>query len=141
MIAEVIDRLRSDQAALGLKLIGGAADFQTAAETRPAATPAAFVYLLEEMPSDGKVAGASIQSVAQLLGVCLVVRNVADAAGAAASADMEALRREVKQRLFGFAPAERSPLLRGPSRLLAFAEGYMWWQDTYTTSYIDKSPL
>lgn len=141
MIAEIIARLSANKEALGLRLVGGSADFQTAAETRPATTPAVFVYLLEEMPSDGKVAGASIQSVAQLIGVCLVVRNVADSMGAAAGADMEVLRREVKQRLFGFAPAERSPLLRGPSRLLAFADGYMWWQDTYTTSYIDKSSL
>lgn len=141
MIAEIIARLVDTKAATGLRQIGGAPEFQVAAETKPLATPAAYVITLEESPGDNAWEGEIVQEVRLLVGIVLVVKNVADAKGAAAQADMEVLRKLVKAQLFGYASGIYDPLLRGPSRPLAFADGHMWWQDAYHTTYHDRSQL
>lgn len=142
LIVDIIARLDADKAASGLKIVGGAAQFQAAAETKPLATPAAYVMLLEESPGESEMASDLIQLVRVTVGVVLAERNVADAKGAAAAADMESLRNKVKAQLFGFSPSQSfAPLQRGPGKLLAFSDGLMWWQDTYFTSYYERSVL
>lgn len=140
MIDEVIARLESSVPLL--KMTGGAAQFQTAAETNPRATPAAFVIPLGEDPGASAMGDMVIQRVAASIGVILVVRNVSDIKGEAARQDMEALRAAVKASLLGWQPSsEYDPLVRGRSNLLLFKDMHMWWQDIYTTSYIDRSVL
>jgi hypothetical protein len=137
MISEIITRLQ--QAVPALKLVGGAAQFQNAAERNPNATPAAFVINLKENAAPTAVSDFVIQRVSVTLGVVLVVRNLSDAKGAAAGIDMEALSKAVKTQLLGWQPCEGyDPLERGSSNLLTFKDGHMWWQDTYLTSYIDR---
>lgn len=138
MIAAIIGHLVAAQGSLGLKLVGGAAEFQRAAERNPTAVPAAYVFVTAEDPAPAPASGPLIQRVAVVVGVALVVRNVADATGAAASLDMDTLRGAVKAHLFGWQPnAECDPLERGPSNLLAFKDGHLWWQDSYITAYYD----
>lgn len=143
MIDALVARLDDDKAALGLRLVGGAAEFQAAADGNPPAFPAAYVVLLNEAPGEGSVSGLVIQRVGVTVGLCLAVRNVADAKGGAASQDMQALRAAIKASLLGWAPQEGcDPLERGPGQLLAFRPGgVMWWQDIYTSSYFDRSEL
>lgn len=139
MINNVVSRLDTDVPAL--KLVGRAADFQKAADSNPTVTPAAFVLSLEEIPGPVETT-AMIQRVEVLIGVVLVVRNVSDAKGAAASQDLEALRTAVNEKLMGWVPAEGfDPLERGPGRLLAFRDGHMWWQNIYKTAFFDRSVL
>ncbi len=139
MIDDIVTRLDTEVAAL--KLVGGAADFQNAAESNPKVTPAAFVIPLEDMPTASETT-ALVQRVFVTIGVVLVVRNVTDAKGVAAKQDLEALRVAVKEKLLGWEPAEGcDPLERGPGRLLAFRDGHMWWQDIYKTAYFDRSVL
>ena len=138
MIAETIARLVD----LGypLKLIGGAALFQIAAESNPKGVPAAFVIPLEETPSKNASGNFVIQRVTVAIGIILVVRNVSDNTGAAASSDMETVRNAVKTQLLGWQPSPAyDPLERSRSALLAFKDGHMWWQDVYISSYIDRS--
>lgn len=140
MIDAVIARLTASVPML--KLIGGAAQFQTAAESLPKGTPAAFVIPLEENPGSNAMGDMVIQRVAVTFGVILVVRNVSDAKGEAARQGMETLRATVKAALLGWQPSpEFDPLERGRSGLLTFKESHMWWQDIYLTSYIDRSNL
>lgn len=142
MSAEIRDYLRINKGALGLALVGGAADFQAAAETKPTATPAAYVVLLDEIRQENQWEGSIIQPVRQVTGVILVVRNVADPRGEAAQADIETLRGAVKGLLFGWSPnAGKQPLQMSGGRLLAFSDGLMWWQDTYFTDFFDRSTL
>jgi hypothetical protein len=140
VIAETISRLRVNKEALGLKLIGGAAAFQQAAEKNPAATPGAFVYLLADEPQPRRFTGADAQRVDLSMAVVLVVRNVADATGEAASADIDALRAVIKPLLSAWVPADGyAPLERGAGNLLAFRDGHLWWQDSYRTYLFEGS--
>ena len=140
MIDAVIARLQSSVSLL--KMTGGAAQFQKAAEAAPKVTPAAFVIPLGEDPGASAMGDQVIQRVTANLGVILVVRNVSDVKGEAALQDMETLRKAVKDILLGWQPSsEYDPLVRGRSNLLLFKDMHMWWQDIYTTSYIDRSVL
>lgn len=138
MISETIGRIRDNVGTV--KLIGGAAQFQAAAQANPRAVPAVFVIPLEENPSPNEVDSFVIQRVAVTIGVILVVRNVSDTTGEAAGEDMETLRKAVKDQLLGWQPsAEYDPLERGRSGLLTFKDSHMWWQDIYLTTFIDRS--
>ena len=140
MIADIVTRLQATVPAL--KLVGGAALFQSAAEHNPKATPAAYVIPLAEDPAPNHMGNVLIQRVTLRVGVILVTRNLADATGAAASQDMGLMRKLVKAQLYGWQPSsELDPLERGRSGLLAFRDGHMWWQDIYVTSTLDKSTL
>lgn len=124
-----------------LKLVGEAPDFQTAVENRPPVTPAVYVMVLGEKP--GPVAtDVMIQKVQVAVGVVFVVRNLADNKGVAARTDLEALRRVVRDELYGWCAAlDLAPFERGEGHLLAFKDGHMWWQDIFITSYHDRSKL
>lgn len=140
MIAALIARLQLEVSTL--KLVAGAAAFQQASETNPAATPAAYVFPVRESAGSNPVAPDVHQRVAVEIAVVLVVRNVSDAIGAASAQDMEALRGEVKAVLLGWPPATGCDALeRGTGNLLAFRDGHLWWQDTYKTAFYDRSLL
>jgi hypothetical protein len=140
VIAETIARLQ--ELVPTLKLVGGAAGFQKASETNPAATPAAFVFLARDVAGPNPVAPDVHQRVDAEIAVVLVIKNISDAQGNAASQDMETLRREVKAVLLGWPPATGYDALeRGPGNLLAFRDGHLWWQDIYKTAYYDRSVL
>lgn len=140
MIDEVIARL-TDQAP-SFKQVAGAAAFQAAAESNPLATPAAYVLPLGERPEPNGLDNEQgvEQRVNVSIGIVIVLSNVADAQGAAAGSDLAALRGEVKAALLGWAPASADEVMeRGPSSLLAFRDQHLWWQDTYTTAYYERS--
>jgi len=138
MTPEIIARIKATVPAI--KLVGEAADFQTAVENNPKITPACFVIPLQEMPERAEFAGAMLQQVAVAVGVIIVIRNVADTTGAAAKANIDTLRKQIKDQLYGWkAETQLDPFERGASNLLAFREGHMWWQDVYLTSYFDRS--
>ena len=139
MIVETIERLKS---VVELKFVGGSADFQKAAESNPKVTPCAFVFPLEEQPGASQLVDVVIQRVAAAMSVMLVVRNVSDTYGVAAQQDLARLRKAIKESLLGWVPLEgHDPFERGPSNLMVFKDGYMWWQDVYTTAFYDRSVL
>lgn len=124
-----------------LKLVGGAADFQAAAETNPTATPACYVFLMSENP-DPSETDLLQQRVSASIGIAFCVKNVKDAKGAIATDLLDVLRKKVKDQIFGWPPSEEhDPLERGVSRLLAFRDQHVWWQDLYSTAYFDRSEL
>lgn len=124
-----------------LKFVGEAADFQAAAESNPLATPACFVFLMDERPGRSQT-DVLVQQVEATVGIAFVVKNLKDTKGAAARGALDDLRRKVKEQIFGWqASVEFDPFERGASRLLAFRDGHVWWQDLYLTSYYDRSLL
>lgn len=142
MISETIAYLEANKVALGLLLVGGAAEFQAAVAANPSATPAVYVIELDEFAGKNQVAPDVHQRVVAIFGVVHVVRNVSDAKGEAARRDMESLRGATKAKLLGWPPAAGYDALeRGRSHLLTFRDGHMWWQDAYTTAFYDRSQL
>lgn len=140
MIDEIVQRLRDTVPAL--KHIGKAVEFAAAVETNPPATPACFVIGLAETPGGVMTAESCMQRVSATVGLVLVVRNVGDKTGAAASSDMETLRKLVRAQVYGWAPAAGyDPLERGQGSLLVFRDGHLWWQDLFKTTYYDRSVL
>lgn len=138
MIQEMIDRIKAE--APLFKLVGAAAEFQAAAERNPVATPACYVIALEERPGPNQLGNQILQKVDVALGIVIVVRNVSDTNGGAASITLDALRRQAKAAIYGWSPApELDPFERGASNLLVFQDGHVWWQDVYLTSYLDRS--
>lgn len=138
MLDEIRTRLAAQVAALNL--VGGAAEFQAAAESNPAATPAAFVFLVGENPSANELSTGVIQRIETSVAVIFCVRNLSDVTGAAAQNDIDTLRTAAKVALYGWQPsADYVPLERGQSKLMAFRDGHLWWQDLYNTAYYDRS--
>jgi hypothetical protein len=132
MIAEIMARLS------GLpefKLVAGAAGFAAAADRNPTATPAAFVLRLSESAGASLTYSRIQQRVAVTAGIVIVVRNVSDATGSAAGADLEALRQIVRTSLLGWSPPGHDPLEFDASALLAFKDGHLWWQEAYRSHY------
>lgn len=124
-----------------IKLVGGVADFQSAAEANPNATPACFVFLMDERPGPSQT-DVLIQRVEATIGVVFVVKNLRPKGGSIDASGLNELRASVKKHLFGWQPSEAfDPFERGASRLLSFRDGHAWWQDLYLTAYYDRSEL
>jgi hypothetical protein len=122
-----------------LRLVRGAPDFVTAAETRPPALPAAYVLPLSESAGPNALGGAVAQQVSAETGIALALANVADPKGRAALADLAALRAAVRDALLGWVPeAGCSPLEFAGGGLLGFKDGVLWWQDVYATQFFIK---
>jgi hypothetical protein len=133
-------KARLTQNVPAIKFVGEAADFQSAAENNPKTTPACFVIPMDETPAPNQMGDIVIQRVRATVGIVLVVRNLTDAKGVAARVDMAALRKQVKDQVYGWqATPQLDPFERGNSHLLAFRDGHMWWQDLYITAFYDRS--
>lgn len=123
-----------------LKKVSGAADFATAAASRPLAIPAAYVLPLDEQSRPSEVDGFVLQEVRAAFGVALAVANVADAKGEAAVVSLDPLRQSVRATLLGWEPAAGClPFEFGGGSLLGFRDGVLWWQDIYVTQFLIKS--
>jgi hypothetical protein len=134
VIAAIIARLIAQVPAL--KMVGSAAAFQQASETNPRATPAAYVFTVDESADENSLGDPMIQKIEVTLAIVLVVRQVGDTLGAGAGADMDSLRVDVLAALLGYRPSTgHDPLARRQSALLAFRDGHMWWQETWSTRY------
>lgn len=133
MIDETIARIKDGAATL--RLVEGAAAFAAAAAANPTALPAAYVMLLDERADPSQLYGRMRQRVHARLGVTLVWRHAGDARGAAALADLQALRAAVQGLLVGWAPtAAHEPYQFESGSLAAIRDGHIWWQDAYRTS-------
>lgn len=124
-----------------LKLVSGAADFATAAESRPRILPAAYVLPLQEgAGSNALSAGGVAQLIAASYGVALAVANVSDATGRAALLDLKTVRDALSPALLGWTPGDDlAPFEFGGGSLLGFHNGVLWWQDVYSTEFIIKT--
>ena len=139
MVDDIIVRLKT---APVLKLVAGAADFSTAAESRPKALPAAYVLPLHERTLGDEEIGCGVTQVVEAtFGVAIAVANVSDAKGGAAVVGLDAIRLAVRKALLGWAPdgCEDGFEYAGGA-LLGFAGNVLWWQDAYSILYVLDAP-
>lgn len=133
MITEIIARLQSQVPSL--KLVAGAAEFGAASAANPLATPAAYVLRLSERGSESLTLARVEQRIGVEIGVVIALRDAADPLGAAANADLEALRASVRTALLGWVAPTCDPFIYAAGGLLAFRDGHLWWQDSFHTVY------
>lgn len=136
MIPEIIAQLKTVST---LALVEGAAGFAAAADpqtgAKPKAVPAAFVLRLADSGQPTLTFMRVEQRVAATFGIVYCVRNVADAKGGAAAGDLESVRAAGRAALLGWHPPGADPFEFDAGALLAFRDGYMWWQDSYRSHY------
>lgn len=134
MIAATITRLQGQRPPFAI--VEGVARF-AAIRAEPPAYPAAYVLPLAETASPNTHAtGSILQEVSASVAVVILCRAAQDPSGAAAIADLAALRLAIRDALLGWAPAGASDGYEFSGGELLRAEGgSVWWQDTYTAPY------
>ena len=122
----------------GLLDVGGAAEYFAARESLKR-WPAAFVLPAKDTSAANVFATEEIdQRVTARYGVIIAVRNLRDAKGEAAMADLTPIRHAVWDQLLGWIPASGfSPCTYGGGRLLDLDEDaqVLWWADEFDTDY------
>lgn len=130
---------RLSQQVGALRLVGNAADLETARKSSPAAVPAAFVLREESGDApDGFTWGVLSQRVKASLIVVLWVRNyAAAAAGSGARGEMDALQLAVRQALIGWTSDADvfAPLSLHIERDIAFDGGSLVAQSIFRSDY------
>lgn len=134
----IITRLKSR--VTSLKLVGGAADFASAAESLKQ-SPAAFV-----LPNSERATGSNMGTlvVSQLntvrFALVIAVQNLRDSRGEKAQADLRTLRNSIMTALHGWQPdADFDPIEFGGGRLLQLNDQVLWWQDEFVTANTIRS--
>ena len=131
----VIARLRAQVP--DLRRVGSALDLAGARAEIKGQYPCAFVMTVAEAGGPARyMTGRVAQKRTPRIAVVLMVRNMRDGTGLAASSDMDALRAQTDAALFGWLPDElHSPLVFSSGKLLGLLDNELWWQDEYTTEF------
>jgi len=117
-----------------LREVAGAASLDAVLGGRVSA-PAAYVFREAQQASPNEGANFITQRIGVRLGVVLVVRNVRDPRQGDSSDEAEALSLQVRDALYGWAPAaEAEPLEYAGGRLVSMQNGFYFWMDSYTTA-------
>ncbi|MXS82273.1 phage tail terminator protein [Nitrosomonas oligotropha] len=136
IIARLKDQVTS------LKLVGGAADFDAAAESLKQ-KPAAFVLPNSERANQSTTGTMAVsQENTVRFAVVLAVQNLRDARGENAQADLLSLRTDIMSALLGWEPdedADFKPIEFSGGRLLQLADRVLWWQDEFVTAHLLRS--
>lgn len=136
-VAPVVDRLAEQVPTL--RLVGGAAQFERALQGLTA-MPAAFVLPARESASEGEFMSQLVQQqVTAEFAVVIACRNLADSEGAAALEALDPIRVAVRDALLGWAPADHDGCEYVAGEFAEFANGVLWWTDTYRTAYLIRS--
>lgn len=140
-LTQIIARLRA--AASGLRVIGGAADFDTAMGGA-LVTPSLFVIPLAEQAVELEQTGETCQAFLHQFAVLQCVANVRDARGEAALNGLVAVRMQVRKALVGFVidPENGESVIATGGRLLRLdGDGRLWWADEFRIkSYYRSTP-
>jgi hypothetical protein len=97
----------------------------------------AYVVPVSERPagnSRDEDIGQPLQQSQITFGVVIGLQSINDATGIKSLEQLETLRTNLRASLYGWTPADHSPLLLGPSDLVAFVPNGLWWIDRFTTS-------
>ncbi|MDO5625013.1 MAG: hypothetical protein Q4G71_10015 [Pseudomonadota bacterium] len=118
------------------RLVGSAADLDTALRTPPNTSPAVFL-LTQERGGQEKYSGATaIQNVSVDVTVVVLVRNVAGTHGTAARGEADALIAELRAALVGWTPDEAfNALTFSAGRDDRYAAGWYAGQQIFKTDY------
>jgi len=121
-----------------VKLAARSADHATAINEGPALSPAVFVLEPNySAQSGGNYTDSLLMQLTHwLVPVLTCVRNVADSTGAAASKDLDTVRRELFAALVGFKPDPDGYTVRAHSgKLLTYKNGFVYYLDVFQLEY------
>jgi hypothetical protein len=129
-VSPVIARLRANLT--GFTVVAGSADLEAATASN-ATTPAAYVMPLAESAEPNDMLGLTHQRLTLEFAVVTVVANLRDATGAAATADLNGKRMQVRAALVGWVPdaSNGEPVTFTSGRLLQFRDSQLWWIDDF----------
>ncbi|WP_264047484.1 phage tail terminator protein [Methylobacterium flocculans] len=129
MVAQIIQRLQGAPSS-PFALVEGAAQLASLGTGAPNATPAAYVYVTEEAASENeRMNGPPLQRMEIDVTVLLVVENVSDGQGAAAAADVEAVKSFARAALLGWQPPAADDVITiVGGRLVRAKDGLVWWE-------------
>ncbi len=121
------------------RVVAGSADYSIAMK-QGVALPAAYVYPLTEQRIGGQWANDPMERFEATVAVVIVAKNLRDARGAQALADLQALRNAVRDAFSQWRPDgfnEPPKFMRGA--LEAFDDQTLWWEDQYATIYYTRN--
>jgi hypothetical protein len=131
LLAPIVSRLQTQVTAL--RHVGAAATLEQAIADMKM-WPCAYLLAPREQADGNELINAVSQRVADRFGVLLAVRNVSDAAGDAAYAELDGLRPSIKASLLNWVPATgHDPIEYTGGQLLYAANGLLVWGDEFTT--------
>ena len=98
-------------------------------------TPALFVFNTAERASpDVRGTGPALQTISLTLGVVCVER-----VGNRGEPDLQPLRKEIRRRLFGWAPKGFEAFTLAGGKLLNVTSGQVAWIDQFNTEYTEDA--
>ncbi|KQO53072.1 Gp37 family protein [Methylobacterium sp. Leaf85] len=138
MIQEIIDRLTAE-ASPPFSIVEGSAELASLGTAQPNALPAAYVFISEEAAADNERVNAVLQRMEVDVSVVVITGNVSDAQGAAASVEIESLKKVVRAALIGWQPEGADDVLTNVGgRLVRARDGLVWWELTFATATYEE---
>jgi len=143
----IVKRLQV-QLASSIKLVGEALDIASAEDDLKNVYPAAYILPNRDQPGSNILANVVSQEVTTTFSVLLAVRNLRDATGAKARAELRPLRSDVADTLLGWTPGpyveatrvftpseDYTPCEYAGGRLMRVTDTVLWWMDDYRTRF------
>ena len=140
MIGAVLDRLKAQCASV--RLFGRIADLAAldASTGAPKSVPAVFVFVNEEAAAENERINGLLQRNELDVALLIIARNLTDAAGGAAAADIDALRDQVRGALLGWSPDGYAPFEAVSGRIVGVRAGYLRYEIILSTAhYLEAS--
>ena len=134
ILQQILDRLTDAKAELGLKFVGGAAEFAALNASPPKhLQPAAYVIPGTERASRNQLVGKHRQRVTTGYIVILALGNLRDPNGLGASIALEQLIEDVRQHIAGWKPEGAVTAMQYESgRLQGVQDQVVWRQLNFT---------
>lgn len=116
--------------------VAGAAELEAAMVGGLKSNQAAFVIPLAHGAAPNERVNAVYQRIPYAVGVVIVVRNLQDAQGGKAQASLDTCWNWVKGKLLGWVPTtDHEPVEYEGGRMVALANGFLWWQDDWSSAF------
>ncbi len=133
MIASILTRLM--EAGTPFRIFGGAGELADVKD-RPVQTPAVYVYVSGENSGQNERIGGLLQRTEALISVLYVTTNLSQQNNAAATGDIEALKKYGRRKLLGFKPdGAADPLTHVEGEIQQALSGTVWFEDVFATAY------
>ena len=134
----IIERLKEQVPDL-LQVAGAAGLAQAATDLKQ--VPSAYVVPNSERASGSRTGTTVVsQQNGVRFAVIVAARNLRDARGDQAQADLLTLRETIMAALHGWQPQDDfDPIEYGSGRVLQLTQQVLWWQDEFLTSHLMRS--
>lgn len=133
MIASILARLM--EPGTPFRIVGGAGELSDVKD-RPAQTPAVYAYVSSDSSGANERIGGLLQRTEALISIVYVTTNLSQQNNAAATADVEVLKKYGRRKLLGFLPAGAAdPLTHAEGEIQQALSGTVWFEDVFATAY------